>query len=473
MKIDRRRAGLPVYFIALLPLSGLCYRTVKFWFCPFHSTLGHLPLVPMKKSFFILLAGVLWVQCAWAQDTLNVLHYNLLYYNENTLGCDQGNNDINDKNRYLRSITHYLNPDIFTCNEVGWSNSGQAQNLLLDSVLNTFGETKYNVQYVRRASNSDITNGFYYNSEKLGFVSKDYITGDPRAIDVMKLYYKDPDLAAGADTTYLYCLIAHFLANDRNSATDENRRNSDATKIVNYINNLGGSFNILLLGDLNLSGSGEAAWATLTDPNKTNALNDPLMLSNWSSSSQAYAHTQSTVTGGGCKAGGGLDDRLDFILASDYLMDGTDKMEVVLTSYKAVGNDAKRYNESLTSSSNPNTSEPDSVIQALQNNSDHLPVLLQLAVDASITSMDPLMAQGPKPLQIRRVCRQGIELKARRDLKGVKASLYDLSGKLLHHKQLNLSAHSLQEWPLNLAPGMYLLHVRDEQAQWSYRLVAP
>ena len=49
-----------------------------------------------------------------SQDTLTVMQYNLLYYGINTSWCTNSNNNINDKDEYLKKIINHVKPDIFS-----------------------------------------------------------------------------------------------------------------------------------------------------------------------------------------------------------------------------------------------------------------------------------------------------------------------------------------------------------------------
>jgi hypothetical protein len=97
-------------------------------------------------------------------------------------------------------------------------------------------------------------------------------------------------------------------------------------------------------------------------------------------------HSQSSRTStSGCGSGGGLDDRFDVILLNSNLMQGTSGLMYVSDSYLTIGQDGIRLNESVT---NPaNLQVPDSIAFALEEVSDHLPVMLKL-VTQDATGID-------------------------------------------------------------------------------------
>ena len=148
--------------------------------------------------------------------------------------------------------------------------------------------------------------------------------------------------------------------------------------------------NIIICGDFNVKRSSENAYQNLiTHPNQRVRFIDPINRpGSWSNSSSfADVHTQSTRTSGSCHAGGGSDDRFDFILTNNTVMNDSAQIEYITGSYTTVGQDGNHFNSNINSSPT-NTSAPLSVINALYGLSDHLPVALNLRVDLStVTSL--------------------------------------------------------------------------------------
>lgn len=120
----------------------------------------------MKKSFFILIM-VLFALWANAQDTLKVMHYNLLYYGKNYYECDSYTNNIDEKNESLKEIIQYVQPDIFSVNELDGEGDSPIEDdaaYLLGNALNVDGISNY-----RRTQFPEIflANTVFYNYEKL------------------------------------------------------------------------------------------------------------------------------------------------------------------------------------------------------------------------------------------------------------------------------------------------------------------
>ena len=133
--------------------------------------------------------------------------------------------------------------------------------------------------------------------------------------------------------------------------------------------------NFILVGDLNLYRSTEPAYEKLLVQDGTGNFLDPIDFpGSWHESfTYRHIHTQSTRTvnlpDGG--SSGGLDDRFDFILSSQSIIDqgGIDYVE---DSYWAYGNDGKHFNVAIIISPYPISQQ---MAFDLHDVSDHLPVV--------------------------------------------------------------------------------------------------
>lgn len=320
--------------------------------------------------------------CSFSQDTIKVMHYNLMYYGQNTSYCTTSNNNLTLKDGYLKTIIKYVKPDIFTANEVA-PNTSTTQHLL-DNCLNVDGVTYYNKTSFTNYSNSDLCNMLYYNSQKLGFVSQTAITTSVRDINFYKFYYKAADLSVTYDTAYVNCIVMHLKAG--NYPEDADERTVQTNLLMNYLNALNKKQNYLLMGDFNVYTSTEGCFQNLVNYSNLNVrFYDPInQLGNWNNNSgfKNY-HTQSTHTASsGCFSTGGMDDRFDFILVSDDIKTGAKKVKYQTSSYKAIGQDGGFYNGEVNYSGN--NSAPQTVIDALYGMSDHLPVTMNLLVGGTI-----------------------------------------------------------------------------------------
>lgn len=333
--------------------------------------------------YFLLFISI----TAQAQDeTLTLMQYNLTYYGNtgpSFINCDNVTNSTADKNGYLTTIINDVLPDVFGVNEVG--NNINYVNEILNNVLNTNGRSYYKNAVMN--GSGDIINMLYYNSNKLQLYSEDAIIRNldgsfiTRHIDVHTLYYKDPNLASGADTVFMTFIVAHLKAG---SSTDDLNARDEATKaVMNYLENTGVKGYCFFMGDLNSRSSNEAAIQHLVDYTAAN-LNfvDPInQLGDWQSSAYADIHTQSTRSNddnGGCFSTGGMDDRFDLILMTQQMEFSTAKVQYMPGTYKAYGQDGNAYNSSLRISNNSVVSS--TIAQALYDMSDHLPVVMDIGI---------------------------------------------------------------------------------------------
>ncbi|MCK5168300.1 MAG: T9SS type A sorting domain-containing protein [Bacteroidales bacterium] len=404
-----------------------------------------------------------------AQDTIKVMHYNLLYYGKNTSFCTSSNNYIDDKNKNLKTIIQYVKPDIFSVNELDGEGADPVLDdatYLLDNALNVDGITHY-----RKTEFPDIylANTIFYNSNKLILKSNTPIRftyGFEKIFNVYKFYYNSEDLESTNDTAYIYCLVAHLKAGS--GATEETQRAYETSLIIDYFESLGEQGNYLVLGDFNVYTPTESAFQNLIDPdNSLYTFYDPAdQIGEWSSNfDYRYYHTQSTHTTGDCFSTGGMDDRFDFILTSNYIMNGTDHYKYIVDSYKTIGQDGSRFNSSLNTTSN--SVVPNTVAQALYNMSDHLPVYLELEIDQN--PGEPLKIIDSKIENINvfynNPASDYLNLNVYPGFrKDVRIEIFSIQGVKLYSKQISNNITSIEE-QINVSGfqnGTYVLYISDQ-----------
>jgi hypothetical protein len=349
----------------------------------------------MRKTFLFgsLLASVF----AFGQwtDTLTLVHYNLLNYRNSTNQCNGNTNSSSNKEKHLRTIINYAQPSIFTVNEMGSNLLNVAR--LKDNVMNADGRDHYDHAEYSNNGFSSLVNMIYFDTRILGLHGQWAIEKDlngsnlVRVIDHYQLFLKKEASLLEGDTTFLHVFVAHLKASS--SSSDKQQRARATEAMMDYIDKKQLTENVFLAGDLNVQSGSEESFENLVEySDETYRFYDPKnAVGPWNNnSSYKNLHTQSTRasnTNGGCFSGGGMDDRFDFILASDEVVEGSGRVRYVDQSYWAIGNDGRRLNNSITAPNN--NSVPAAVATALYEVSDHLPVLMKATYLNKTASIEP------------------------------------------------------------------------------------
>ena len=423
-----------------------------------------------KKILFtvplFLFVGLL----AKAQDTLTVMQYNLLYYgnyNSGYASCFETNNNTQLKDECIRTIVDYVKPDIFTVNEFGATDALHTD--FLRHNLNINGADWWRSDNHINYAGSNIINHIFYDSRKMGLKRHVALRTNPRDTDVYELYMKTPSLAAG-DTIKLVCIVAHLKA----GMSYESSRRACLQTAMDYVNQHYPTDNVLIMGDFNMYSSNESGYRLLTQTYSPENIRfvDPLGsvggVGNWNENSQfAPFHTQSTLSwsDNDCHSGGGLDDRFDFILMADEIAFGYNHIRYVGNSYKAVGNDGRHFNQGLDQ--NGNTSVPAAVLDALMNNSDHLPVTMKLLVDSKL-NVSEYQENGWKASLAPNPASEYADLVFQNFSEGeVQFEVFTLQGQLMS-RESGRFASGQQTHRMDvtaLAKGFYLLRVTGENGR--------
>ncbi len=411
----------------------------------------------MKRFFTILL--LLFSVSTFAQDTLRVMHYNLLYYGKTIQWCTEVTNPVWIKDNSLAKIIKYVKPDIFTANEIKADDSVHKH--ILDNVLNIDGVAYYRKGAMTDNSSSNLSNGLFYNSNKLVLLSQHSIPTTVRDINFYNFYYKGIDIGTTKDTAYLTCIVMHLKAG--NTTSDATERADQVNILMNYLDSQNKKANYLVMGDFNVYNGNEACFQNLVNHSNANVrFFDPVnMIGAWDNNA-AYAayHTQSThgSYSNGCHATGGMDDRFDFILQSEKIKDGTDHYKYLSGTYKAIGQDGNHFNDSINSETN--NSAPWDIINSLYTMSDHLPVKMDILVDQAHKTDNTIIFDSifPNPVTTDLY----INLNTEPHLK-LEFDIINLFGKVVHtYYAETTGTSSFFDFPVGfLKQGFYLLRISD------------
>lgn len=417
------------------------------------------------KKFLLGIFIVLGAFSLRAQDTITFLQYNLLNYGNFPSYCPSSINNVSRKTGYIGIIVHYIKPDIFTVNEMTITRS--YHDYLLNKGLNTDGVDEYAKASDTVFNNYQYTmNVLYYNKNKLGEAGHVEAQTYIRDIDIYKLYYKSANLNQG-DTTFIYCVVAHLKAGrDYNGSTsNQDKRKIMARNTMDYIASHHPDENYLLMGDFNLYTDQEPAFQEFINyKNAAIRFNDPVnQIGDWHNNyDYRMVQTQSTHTAdNGCASSGGLDDRFDFIMLSNNVKYGNKKVKYVPNSFHVVGQDGKHFNEAVNASP-ANTSVPANVLNALYQNSDHLPVTLKVTVNQP-TGI-PQIHSDIEQLTFTNPVNNLLNFKVNADKAlNLKVEVFSLVGKrVMQHKFFVENGSSRQSLNIsNLPNGLYILRFTE------------
>ncbi len=245
---------------------------------------------------------------------------------------------------------------------------------------------------------------------------------------------------------------------------------------MDYVNQHYPTDNVLIMGDFNMYSANESGYRLLTQTysNPNICFKDPIGgtgVGEWSNNSQFAAfHTQSTRSySEECFAGGGLDDRFDFILMADEIAFSYNHLRYVQGSYHAVGNDGRHFNQSIDQ--NGNHSVPQEVVEALFDGSDHLPVTMKIAVNAHL-GVDEMTAHGIRASVAPNPAADYAKLSFYSPSQGqVQFELYSMQGQLLQRESDEFGEGEQRfEIPLfDLVKGIYLLRILHSEG-WAQTL---
>ena len=420
----------------------------------------------MKKNsliipliLFILLGFSL---SSFAQtETLKVMQYNLLNYGNNTGYCNTTNNNIDDKNSYIRTILTAYYPDILTVCEMG--RSAALPTDFVRNNLNINGINYWMTSPGSNTTNSSLTNCIFYNSLKLTLVGHTYAQNNTRDVDVYDFKFKNDE----SGMIVLTCVIAHLKAGSTSS--DEGKRTIMAENTMRYLETNYRECNVLIMGDFNLYTSSEPAYQALT--NKTSYpysyFVDPVYpygVGSWNNNGNYVDyHTQSTHKNNDsdCHSSGGMDDRFDFILMSENIYGGREGIKYIGGSYNALGQDGRHFNKSINDPANYAVTQE--VADALFNNSDHIPVTMELEIvtNYSVNELsDKTLSFDFYPNPTNDI----VNLRFYQDNIG-KANivLFNTLGQMVYSEELMVS-ESLSEHSINienLQKGLYFLKITN------------
>ncbi|MCB9194670.1 MAG: T9SS type A sorting domain-containing protein [Flavobacteriales bacterium] len=400
----------------------------------------------MKRILFAFCLTIPSLVISAQTDTVSIMYYNLLNFP----------GGYGDRVDTLEKIIRYVEPDLFLVNELQTS---AGANSILNNAMNTQGVSHYSSAVFYDGFDTD--NMLYYNNEKFGLLEQHQISTVTRDISEYLIYYKEPNIGSSTDTTYMWVYSCHLKAGSFQSDIDD--RESEATTFKNYLQNNNRTGNLFIGGDFNFYSSTEAGCQMIINGG-TVLFNDPInKLGNWNNNSfYAPYHTQCTRSSAGYAGGssGGMDDRFDFIFVTDPVMNGSDHVQYLANSYKAIGQDGNHFNKDVNFGTN--AAVPQDIATALFYNSDHLPVYMEMVIDYPVGIQEVESAISGFVIQ------NGIlTLKMKPNTDVISKRIYSITG-----EEVKFESNNDNQIDINsLATGVYILNVSTNQGDTVLKFV--
>ena len=389
------------------------------------------------------------VTIAPAQGQFKLMSYNLLEFPE----APPDNREL-----LLNDILAEADPDILLVQEL---QSPLGANLITDHSFNYTTKDMQAASFVFNTSGGNNLNQLlYYNADKFELLTTDQIRTSLRDINYYKLRLQTVD--ASISPVDLHVFTAHLKASQGD--TNEEWRFNMVEQFTNYLSSFPTDARVILGGDMNFYSGNEDGVQRLVSGSSPIPLVDPInQIGNWhTNSSFADIHTQSTRQSSNpfndFGAGGGLDDRFDFIFLSANLLDDTQAIYYQNGSYQTPGNSGTCFNNNISASACAGNFD-----QLLRNNlynmSDHLPVLLKMNTTQDFLSLQDDRLSESLTFPGGNIADEYLNLQFSEQLISDKQKLliYDSLGK--RKESIDTNNKHLQVNVSGLATGVYYLKI--------------
>ncbi|WP_047545733.1 endonuclease/exonuclease/phosphatase family protein [Psychroserpens sp. Hel_I_66] len=333
----------------------------------------------IKKLFLFVLLFVFCSTSGFAQADFKLMFYNLLNF--------PLEDAVPDRLASLEFILDDYRPDIFMVCEL---NNEEGANTILSS-LQTINPDYVSATFELNTSDDNLSNQndlqqlIYYDSTKFILESQAIVTTIFRDFNHYKLKINSVEQETAP------IVIDFFVCHLKASSGSENQasRLEMIEDLVIYLDDFPEDSNVVLAGDFNIYTDSELAFQRLIDPSNNITFIDPAnRIGSWHNNpSFVDVMTQSTRTQTGLGGTtGGFDDRFDFIMTSENLSTNPD-LSFISGSYDVYGNNENTncYNQSINSTNCAGSDFSFAIRDALHNFSDHLPVILELQTNQSLS----------------------------------------------------------------------------------------
>ncbi|MCB0451442.1 MAG: T9SS type A sorting domain-containing protein [Aequorivita sp.] len=323
-----------------------------------------------------------------AQETIKTMVYNLLEFPS---AFPPNREEI------LRDIIDEYEPDIFMVCEL---ENETGANLILNTSLNDEGNNYIMAPFEpSQSGDPDHQQLVFYRKGMFTLEASEVLPTPVRDINHYTLKLSTADQQT--DPVLFEVFVTHLKSST--GTANKQLRLEMVQQFTNRLETLDPNSFVLFAGDFNLYTATEPAYIELLDPTNAIVMVDPIdRPGSWNNNINFQdIHSQSTrISSGpfGAGAGGGLDDRFDFITVSENMLSDP-KLKYLDDTYKSFGNNGNCFDNSINS--------PDcfgDFSQALRENlynmSDHLPIVMNLETNKQIVlSNDDFSLASPIELE--------------------------------------------------------------------------
>lgn len=417
---------------------------------------------PHLRSLFFLAILVCSITVN-GQTRIKTMFYNLLNYSSSA--------NSKSKTTHLKTILDHVQPDLFMVCELMNQN---ASDYLFNNAVLPYNNQFNKATYVTAQSGGSLQQMVYYNTEKLILENSKIITTNTR--DINRYTFKIRTQNHDTNPIRMEVFVTHLKAS--RGSSNRQKRLSSVTEFVNELNNIPSDSYVLFAGDFNFYTSNEEGYQKIIDSSNPIQIIDPINrpcpefpndgvdyfdFNNfnatyfWNNSSFSDIHTQSTRTSGNGGAGGGMDDRFDFIMMSKNFNNSAE-LFYINNSYKAIGNNGNCYNDAVNNTSCTGTYSQ-SIRQALFDFSDHLPVVLEVETPQNVLRVNEYYTSVSFTRS--NLVENNLELSIHNPIK--KVYIYNQLGQRVLSRQVS-NQKKLRLDVSTLSKGLYFLKTQNNQA---------
>lgn len=414
----------------------------------------------IRKIQFIWFIAILNVTGLTAQETLNVMFYNLLNF--------PLEDAVPNRIQYLETILIDYQPDVFmVCELNNESGANSILNVIQNNVNPNFAKAEFtlNTSDNNIGDQNDLQNLLYYNNTKFILESQNIITTIFRDFNHYRL--KLNSINQNTQPIYIDFIVCHLKA----SSGEDNQqfRLAMVDDLIAYLSGFPNDSNVVLAGDFNVYTSSEPAFQKLINNTNNIIFADPAnQIGSWhNNTNYINVFTQSTRTQNGMGGTtGGFDDRFDFIMCSENMLTNTD-VYYATDSYQVYGNNGNVacFNNAINDNECDGASFSYEIRNALHNFSDHLPVTLQIETTETLLSTPEFSNESFFEIVGTNIIKNNIKIKFINQSKNTKKLIiYDVLGQIV--KTVAIDSSYNYKIPLaGLSNGIYYIMPANTQVE--------